>query len=220
MGFRSPTAGIGGQANLRLVASNPEAQSADGRRAHYAMLLQRVRSGDRIAESELVLALSEPLSVVLRQRAKGREGLEDLHQDALMAVLAAAREGRIEHPEALISYAIETAKLLALNAWRKQERQRTDADSEQIDRVAEPQASAWDTLSREQLRDNVRAVLSSLPNARDRAVLYSYYIEEQPSRTVQGQHALDSVQLGRVLHRARQRFLAMWKALRLDSPED
>ena len=75
-----------------------------------------------------MLALSEPLAVVLRQRAKGREGLEDLHQEALMAVLAAAREGRIAHPEALISYAIETAKLLALNAWRKQERQRTDTD--------------------------------------------------------------------------------------------
>ena len=217
MGLRTPTAGVGGQNALRLVANNP-ATPADGRRAHYASLLQRVREGDRMAESDLVLALSEPLAVVLRQRAKGREGLEDLHQDALLAVLAAARSGRIEHPEALISYAIETAKHLALNAWRKQERQRTDVDSEQVEQLAHP-GSTSDTLDRQQLQHQVRAVLASLPNARDRAVLYSYYIEEQPSAQLQGQHALDSVQLGRVLHRARQRFLAMWKALRIDLPE-
>ncbi len=183
----------------------------------YAGLLARVRAGDREAETALVLALSEPLSMVLRRRLGSDDRCADLQQDTLLTVLEAARAGRIDEPRALVEFTLETARRLALNADRKQYRQRTDVDAELIEQVADVQQQPMlDALDADERRHCVRAVLASLSNERDRQVLFSYYIDEQPTAQVQARFALDSVQLGRVLHRARQRFLAVWQALRVD----
>lgn len=183
----------------------------------YAGMLERVAAGDRQAETELVLALSEPLAMVLRRRLGRDDRCADLQQDTLMVVLESARAGRILEPRALIDFTLETARLLALNADRKSARQRTDADADLLERVADSQQpSVLEVLAAEERRHCVQAVLASLRNERDRQVLYSYYIDEQPTALVQARFALDSVQLGRVLHRARQRFLAVWQALRMD----
>lgn len=183
----------------------------------YAGMLARVRDGDREAETALVLALSEPLSMVLRRRLGADDRCADLQQDTLLTVLEAARAGRIAEPRALVEFTLETARRLALNADRKQYRQRTDVDAELLDQVADAQQlPVLDALDADERRHCVRAVLASLNNERDRQVLYSYYIDEQPTSQVQARFALDSVQLGRVLHRARQRFLAVWQALRVD----
>lgn len=183
----------------------------------YAGMLARVQAGDRDAETELVLALSEPLSMVLRRRLGADERCADLQQDTLLTVLEAARAGRIDEPRALIEFTLETARRLLLNADRKQYRQRTELDAAAVEHAVDVrQPSMFDTLAAEQRRHCVRAVLASLRNERDRQVLFSYYLDEQPTALVQARFALDSVQLGRVLHRARQRFLAVWQALRVD----
>ncbi|MCK7592495.1 RNA polymerase sigma factor [Pseudomarimonas salicorniae] len=183
----------------------------------YAGMLERVRSGDRDAETELVLALSEPLAMVLRRRLGRDDRCADLQQDTLLVVLEAAREGRVIEPRALVEFTLETARRLAMNAERKVYRQRTDADAELLDRVADAQQpTVLDVIAAEERRHCVRAVLASMRNERDRQVLYSYYIEEQPTALVQARFALDSVQLGRVLHRARQRFLALWQGTRAE----
>jgi RNA polymerase sigma factor (sigma-70 family) len=199
---------------LAQVAAPTETAGPD-----YASLLRRVGDGDREAETELVLTLSEPLAVVLRRRVRQPELCADLQQDTLMVVLAAARERRIAEPRALIDFTLETARRLALNAERKADRQRTEVDLDTIDATADRQPTVLEVLAGEELRHCVRSVLAGLNNERDRQVLYSYYIEEQPTAQVQARFALDSVQLGRVLHRARQRFFALWQALRIDLPE-
>jgi DNA-directed RNA polymerase specialized sigma24 family protein len=186
----------------------------------YAFMLARVARGDREAETELVLALSEPLAMVLRRRLGGDHRRADLQQDTLLVVLEAAREGRIEEPRALIEFTLETARRMVMNAERKVLRQRTQADAELLEGMADlQQVSVLDVLAAEERQHCVRAVLASMRNERDRQVLYSYYIDEQPTAQVQARFALDSVQLGRVLHRARQRFLALWQALRADPTE-
>ena len=185
----------------------------------YAGMLDRVRDGDRQAETELLLALSEPLAMVLRRRLGSDHRCADLQQDTLLVVLEAAREGRILEPRALVEFTLETARRLAMNADRKNQRQRTDADAELLDRLADAQQPTMlEALAAEERRHCVRAVLASMRNERDRQVLHSYYIEEQPTALVQARFALDSVQLGRLLHRARQRFLAIWQGLRVDTP--
>jgi len=185
----------------------------------YAGLLQRIAAGDRAAEAELMQVLSAPLGVVLRNRARGVESVDDLRQEALLVVLQATRAGRIDEPRALVEYALETARRLALNAERKKARHCTDTDSDAIATLADGRPDLVDVLAGEQLRDSVGAVLAAMPNPRDRQLLLGYYLEELPSSTLQARYAMDSGQLGRVLHRARQRFAALWHSLGIAPPD-
>lgn len=185
----------------------------------YGGMLAAVARGDAKAEDALMRALSAPLEVVLRHRARGVEGVDDLRQEALLAVLQAARAGRITEPAALVQYALQTARQLALNAQRKSLRHRTDNDPDAIDQNRDAAPSVGDSLAGAELRGCVGAVLASMPNPRDRQLLYGYYMEERPSAQLQAQFALDSAQLGKVLHRARQRFGQLWRAFKFDPPE-
>jgi DNA-directed RNA polymerase specialized sigma24 family protein len=185
----------------------------------YARLLAAVAAGDGRAESDLMAALAGPLEVVLRNRSRGSEGVDDLRQEALLVILTAAREGRILEPKALVEFALETARRLALNAERKHMRQRTGADDAALEAVADGRSSGLDWIAGEELRACVHSVLGALGNERDRQMLFSYYLEEQPSVRLQAHFGMDSAQLGRVLHRARQRFALLWRGRHTDTPE-
>ena len=202
---------------LKVVkpAPEPAAEAAPD----YARMLAAVAAGDRAAESELMTVLAAPLDVVLRNRSRGSEAVDDLRQEALLVILTAARAGRIAEPRALVEFALETARRLAMNAERKHARQRTGGDQAALDAAVDGGAATLDWLAGEELRHCVHSVLGSLDNERDRQVLFSYYLEGQPSARLQARFALDSVQLGRVLHRARQRFGALWRGRRIDAPE-
>ncbi len=183
----------------------------------YAGMLAAIGAGDRGAESRLMHALRPPLEVVLRHRARHAEGVEDLCQDALIAVLQAAREGRINDPEALVQYALQTARGLALNAERKRSRRNTFAVADMSEVGTETAVDGGEVLEAEQLRGCVDAVLAAMPSARDRQLLHQYYLQESTSGELQTQYAMDSAQLGKVLHRARQRFAQLWRALQPDA---
>jgi RNA polymerase sigma factor (sigma-70 family) len=184
----------------------------------YAGMLAAVAAGDRQAETQLMQTLTLPLQVVLRHRARHAEGVEDLCQDALIVVLQAAREGAIGDPQALVAYALQTARQLALNAERKRERRQTVNAGDGLDESADPAGEGSDQLASEQLRSCVGTVLDSLANPRDRQLLRNYYLKETPPVDLQSQMAMDAAQFGKVLHRARQRFGRMWQALNYDVP--
>ncbi len=184
----------------------------------YAGILAAIASGDRNAETKLVQALTAPLNVVLRNRARNAEGVDDLCQDALIAVLQAARDGRIEDPVALVAYALETARNLALNAERKRSRRQTYSAEDVINDTADAAEGSEELTAGDQLRSCVRTVLDSLPSERDRQLLHSYYLKETPSSELQTQWAMDSAQFGKVLHRARERFGRLWQTLKFDAP--
>ncbi|HEX5757496.1 MAG TPA: sigma-70 family RNA polymerase sigma factor [Arenimonas sp.] len=203
---------------LRLVASDGRRVGQDAH-AEYAELLQRIAAGERAAEAILLQRLNAPLGAVLRRHAHGSEGVDDLRQEALLVVLESARHGRLQDPTALVDYALETARRLALNAERKQQRQRTDVDADAIDSLPDNAPGASERLRREQLQHCVEAVLANLSSERDRQLLYGYYLDERPSAELQARFALDSTQLSRLLHRARQRFKALWHSLELDTPD-
>jgi RNA polymerase sigma factor (sigma-70 family) len=185
----------------------------------YAGMLSAIRAGDQQAEDQLMRALRAPLEVVLRHRARHAEGVDDLCQDALIVVLRAAREGRIDDPVALVEYALQTARQLALNAERKRSRRQTYSSGEALEPAGETALDASESLAGEQVQKCIGEVLAALPNARDRELLHSYYLRETSTSELQSQLSMDSAQLGKVLHRARQRFGQMWRSLQFDVPQ-
>jgi RNA polymerase sigma factor (sigma-70 family) len=198
-----------------VAAARPVAPSSPD----YAGMLAAIAAGNRAAETELVKTISPPLQLVLRRRAPSAD-VDDLRQEALLAVLGAAREGRIKDPQALVQFALETARWLACNAERKTARQRTGSDDAAIDASASGDMGSDDLLSRETRQRGVHEVLNALRNPRDRQLLYSYYLDEEPSSVLQAKFSMNSVQLGRVLHRARQRFGEVWRQMRLGLPDE
>jgi RNA polymerase sigma factor (sigma-70 family) len=188
----------------------------------YPALLAAIAAGDRSAENELLKALAGPLEVVLRHRAKGVEGVDDLRQEALVVVLQAAREGRLNDPAALIQYALQTARMLAVNAQRKLVRQRTDQTDDMDDLPALHRNTTSEDPNRasqqDELKRHIKTVLSSMPDVRERRLLHSYYLEEQSTVQLQAQYSLDSAQLGKILFRARRQFRRVWQSLNFESP--
>ncbi len=213
--LRHPSLGDGPAVNPPSATAQPASAAAPD----YARMLAGVARGDRAAEDELMRTLSTPLEIVLRHRARGVEGVDDLRQEALMVVLQAAREGRLHDPPALVGFALETARRLALNAQRKLLRHRTEDDAEVGERAVDAEPGAGQVLDRERLRGCVGTVLASMPNPRDRQLLHGYYIEELASADLQARFDVDSAQLGRLLYRARKRFSDLWQALSYDPPE-
>lgn len=179
-------------------------------RAEYARLLAEVRAGHHSAEAELVARLQPPLGAVLRHRTGNRQTAEDLSQETLIVVLRAAREGAVKEPEALVEFALGTARRLLLNESRKQQRQRTDCDEHIAESADADTPSVTSRIESHELQRRVATVLAELKNERDRQVLYAYYLQERDSVEVQASHNLDSLQLARILHRARKRFAALW----------
>jgi len=187
----------------------------------YAGMLAAVRAGDSAAEARLLQALTPPLKVVLRHRAKHAEGVDDLCQDALIAVLQAARQGRVSNPAALVEYALQTARQLAMNAERKRSRRQTTSVAEIAETADDSLREMGELIDEQQqtekLRNCVDSVLASMPSDRDRQLLHSYYLNETSSADMQAQMTMNSQQFGKVLHRARQRFSQIWQALKYDA---
>ncbi len=217
--YHAPASGVG-LSNCMMVSNTergdhdapPELAGGTAGGPDYASMLRAVAAGDRSAEAALLRALLPPLRLVLHRRFG--DDIDDLQQETLLIVLASAREGRIQEPQALVYFTLETARRLVANASRKQQRQRTDIDDEAIGRLATSMPAGDELLERADARRLVRDVLLNLPNARDREILQRYYLDEEPSDSLRARFSMDSMQLGRLLHRARQRFGDAWRRRR------
>ncbi|MCB1554634.1 MAG: sigma-70 family RNA polymerase sigma factor [Xanthomonadales bacterium] len=181
-------------------------------------LVARVQRREPKAEHEMVELLSRPLAAILRNLARGSESIEDLRQEVLLIVLNATREGRIPDVPRLLAFASESARRVALNADRLHRRRRTDIDHVATLRAVDDRQAHQAVDDHPELEACVAEVLDSMHNERDRRLLREYYLEERPTEMLQQAWSVSSMQLGRILYRARQRFEAAWRARQFDIP--
>jgi len=194
---------------LREVAS-AGTEDENPSEAEYGRLLEAVGRGDRKAEQLLMLRLNKPLRAILRSKIHDPQLAEDICQEALIVVLRAARGSIVKEARALVSFAVETAHRMLLNEARKVQRRKTWAEQDQVEAALDESSNVVADIEQEQLRASVAEVLSVMSNPRDRQVLFAYYLHEEGTKDIQEQHGVDSQQLARILHRARQRFAAIW----------
>lgn len=81
-------------------------------------LIGRIRSGDKGAEDELVSLYSRPVFAIAVARTGDREAARDLTQEVLMAVLQAARNGKVRESDKLAAFIQGTARNLINNYFR------------------------------------------------------------------------------------------------------
>lgn len=173
--------------------------------ADAARLARRIGEGDRRAEEQLVERFARPVRLLLARHTRRPADAEDLFQETFRLTIEKLRAGELRQPEKLPGFVAALARNLAIEVYRKADRRRTDADSEHVAAAGLRPAQLGDVLERENA-SLVRRLLGELRNARDREILYRFYLAEEDKETIAADLELDSLQFNRVLHRARGRY--------------
>lgn len=168
--------------------------------------MERIVGGDRDAEAELVSIYGPSVELLLRRRTRTEAVSEDLYQETFRVALEKLRAGDLRRPSRLPAFLAAIARNLAIQHYRKRARRRTDPESELLDEMAGDGEGQLASLLREERAELARRALGELDNERDRQVLFRYYVAEEDRRSLCGDLGLDSIQLTKVLYRARRRY--------------
>jgi RNA polymerase sigma-70 factor (ECF subfamily) len=171
-----------------------------------AELAQRIGRGDRSAEAELFERYGRGVLYLLNRKTRDPESALDLRQETFRIAIEHLRAHGLQESERIGAYLRGIAVNLAIADGRKTTRRATTADSEAVELVADPAASPVESVSRDQIRDAVRALLAELPVVRDREILVRFYLEDEDKESICTGLGVDSAHFNRVLFRAKQRF--------------
>ncbi len=175
-----------------------------------AALVARIQAGERRAEDELVARYGRAIRIVLDRHTGGRPEAEDLFQDTFALAVDKLRRGELREAAKLPGFLAQIARNLAIELYRKAQRRRTEADSETVGRTVAGGSSQLGDLLQSEHAALVRRVIEELGNDRDRQLLFRFYIAEEDKDEISADFGLTSLQFNRVLHRARQRYKALY----------
>jgi RNA polymerase sigma-70 factor (ECF subfamily) len=145
------------------------------------------------------------LKALILRFARDPEAAADLLQDAAVTTIEKLRAGEIANPESIGGYLYR----VALNHFRNYRRKDRSAltDSDAIEQLADENAdSAALDLDRARWAAEVRRILESMPQARDRELLIRFYLNGEDKATIAASLNLSDEHFNRVIFRARERF--------------
>ncbi|HET9157713.1 MAG TPA: sigma-70 family RNA polymerase sigma factor, partial [Myxococcaceae bacterium] len=169
----------------------------------------RIRAGDRSAESELFETFSRGVRVILRHVARDPPLVDDLHQETFRLGIERIRSGGLRDESQPGPFLAGLARNLAIEHFRKARRS-VPEDEAGLERTPSLAPSAPEQLEREDDARRVARVLEALPTERDRAVLRRFYLGQEDKDVLCEELGVDRLQFNRILHRARERFRALW----------
>ena len=173
-----------------------------------ARLARAVASGDAAAEAELVERYSRGVRFLLGELARDPALADDLHQETFRLVLEKVRNGELREPEKLPGFIRQIAKNLFIAHYRKAARRAT-ADLDSAPQAADPAPDQLAAVLQEEDGRLVRELLAELPTARDRILLFRFYLAGEPKERICADLGLSGPLFNNGLHRARQRFKAL-----------
>ena len=178
----------------------------------WSQLVVRLQAGDAAAAQEFARRLSPGLNALLRQHGCDADERAELVQECLEAALRAIQARRLGHPNALPAFVRATALNLATDRGRKRQRQReVKLSDESWENLPAESIGPAELLEQESAQALLKRCLEDLPVARDREILWQFYVLEHEKQQICGRFALSSEHFDRVIHRARRRFRAIWE---------
>jgi RNA polymerase sigma-70 factor (ECF subfamily) len=198
------------------VAPGPN-RSAE--QSNPADLVARIRNGDRAAEEELVARYSRGVAMILRRGTRSQQAVDDLFQEVFLKAMAKVRAGEVREPERLSGFIAGLARNLAIDSFRRNSAAESQVDSGAGESVPDRTDGPLERVLRIEDEHRVRRVMSDLPSARDRALLFRFYLAEDDKEEICADLKLSSLQFNRVLHRARERFRELYQGTARRAPE-
>lgn len=170
-----------------------------------AELVNRIRFGDKAAESEFANRYLRSLILLLRYRIKDDEfAVNECAQEAFLVTLEKMRAGEIRKPEKISAFLRNTAIYISTNYYRKQ-RRFVSLNHDNVISLRTHANTAETEINSKQVISILREALNKLPKNRDREILESFYLLEQPKIEVCEKLGLSIPHFDRVISRAKKR---------------
>jgi len=171
--------------------------------------VERLRNGDPATEHHFFVYFEKLLRIKLRTRELRSDKVEDLKQDTFIRVLAAVRkEGGVRQPECFGAFVNSVCNNVLLEYYRSlgKNPQMDDTHQEIPDKLQDLEGM----MVSKQHSEQVRKILSGLPS-RDRELLRAVFLEEKDKDAVCQDIGVDRNYLRVLLHRAKDKFKAIYK---------
>ncbi len=189
----------------RYVPEN-EAPSCEAQTyAAWALLVERIRSGETDGMEELYQLFSKGIRFYLC-RQLGPQELEDKVHDTFLVVVQAIRRGDLREPERLMGFVRTVVRRqVAAHIERLVQVRREQIDIESTIRLPDPSENPEENAIFQQRTKLIHRVLSELGD-RDREILTRFYLREQGQDQICSEMALTETQFRLLKSRAKARF--------------
>lgn len=178
-----------------------------------AALVAAIARGDECAQAALFDRYQRPLLIILLRSVASRDVAEELCQETFRITFQKIMRGELREPKKLPAFIWSVAHKLAIEHFRKLPPQ-PFADLETIASLPDPAPDPLAQLLDKEAREAIRGLLDGLRYERDREVLYRFYIIEEDKQKICDDFDLTADQFNLVLFRARERYRALYEALK------
>jgi len=168
-------------------------------------LVVRIGAGDASAETELVNKYWKSLYFILNRRCNDNQLASDIAQDAFIVVIAKARSGEINTPDAIAGFIRQTGVNLLIAHFRKETRRATDIHGEVSFEIPDDKSNVERAVESRDSLKLVQQLIGEMTVDRDRDLLISYYAKEEEKSSICERLELTPAHFDRVLFRARSR---------------
>jgi RNA polymerase sigma-70 factor, ECF subfamily len=190
------------------AAEDERSNSSASIHPDYDSLVSRIIAGDAAAETELVALFKNRIVHIILRITNNISLVEDFSQDTFLIVIRKIRNGDVKTPNSLGSFVASVARNHAIEQIRGIKRPVSE-DLELAEQVPDPSPSPLEQLQTSEKFDEMREVIGQL-RPRDKVLILRFYINEEPKEVIRADLGLTSAQFDRVLHRARNRFGALY----------
>ena len=176
----------------------------------------RLRQGDPQTEGHFVSYFDQLLRIKLRARMLAQDTVEELRQETLRRVIAALRSpGGVRQPERFGAFVNSTCNNVLMEFYRSSGRseQLEEYHLDKTDRVLDVESS----VATQEMCQHIRRILDTLPK-RDRQLLRAIFLEDKDKDEVCRLFHVDRGYLRVLLHRAKDRFKAVYLKDQISSP--
>jgi len=175
-----------------------------------ADLVSRVIAGDSTAEDEIISRYQRGVSIIIDRIVRSQTDSEDVSQQAFKIIIEKLRHGDIRDPERLSGFVCSVARNAAIDFVRRARHSRSLEEVGEAEHIPDPAPSQLDLLLSEEKASAVRRVIGELKMARDRELLFRYFIAEQDKERICAELKLTSAQFNNVIFRAIARFKELY----------
>lgn len=177
--------------------------------------VEKLRNGDPATEHHFFAYFGQFLRIKLRARTISSDRVEDLQQETFIRVIAAVRKDAVHQPERFGAFVNATCRNVLMEHYRNagKNQQMEDIHNEIPDKVLDLEGM----MVSKQLAQHVRQILAGLPE-RDQELLRAVFLEEKDKDAVCRAMGVDRDYLRVLLHRAKDKFKALYQKDQIGNP--